>query len=111
MKRYCLALDLIDDPVRIAEYEKIHKNIWPEVKAHILACGIELMELYRAGDRLFMIMETVDDFSFEKMAAKEASDPKLQEWEKFMWTFQKPLPLSKPGEKWVLMNRIFSSSL
>lgn len=110
MKKFCLALDLKDDAERIAEYERIHQNIWPEVKAHIKASGIRLMELYRTGTRLFMIMETDDDFSFEAMAAKEAKDPRLQQWENFMWTFQQALPWAKPGEKWVLMDRIFSST-
>jgi hypothetical protein len=34
MKRYCLALDLKDDPQLIAEYEHWHKaeNGWPEIK-------------------------------------------------------------------------------
>ncbi|WP_336514112.1 L-rhamnose mutarotase [Pollutibacter soli] len=109
MKKFCLALDLKDDAVRIAEYERIHRNIWPEVKEHIQVSGIQLMELYRTGTRLFMIIETDDDFSFEAMAAKEAKDPRLQEWENFMWTFQQPLPWAKSGEKWILMDKIFSS--
>jgi hypothetical protein len=28
-----------------------------------------------------------------------------------MWGFQKPIPWAKPGEKWVLMDRIFKSGL
>ena len=38
MKRYCLALDLIDDPSVIAEYEYWHKaeNGWPEIRKSIL---------------------------------------------------------------------------
>lgn len=32
MKRYVLALDLVDDPTLIAEYEKHHKAVWPGVE-------------------------------------------------------------------------------
>ena len=35
MKRFCLALDLKNDPQLIAEYEAYHKNVWPEIIASI----------------------------------------------------------------------------
>jgi L-rhamnose mutarotase len=35
MKRYCLALDLKDDPALIAEYEVYHRKIWPEIERSI----------------------------------------------------------------------------
>ena len=65
------------------------------------------MEIYRTGNRLFMIMETKDDFSLEEKARMDNSNPKVQEWEQFVWKFQRPLPWSKPGEKWILMDKIF----
>jgi len=109
MKRYCLALDLIDDPKLIEEYEQWHKteSIWPEIKSSISSAGITDMQIYRTGNRLFMIMETTDDFSGEKKAAMDAANPKVQEWEKLMWKFQQPLPWAKEGEKWILMDKIF----
>ena len=109
MKRYCLAVDLVDHPDLITEYEHWHKseNAWPEIKKSIFDGGITDMEIYRTGNRLFMIMETSDDFSFEKKSALDAENPKVQEWEKFMWKFQQPLPWAKPGEKWILMDKIF----
>ena|ERR1700712_3474315 len=107
MKRYCLCLDLNNDPKLIEEYEKYHKNVWPEIKKSITDSGIKDMEIYRLSDRLFMIMETDDNFSFEKKAEMDSKNPKVQEWEQLMWKFQKPLPFAKPGEKWVLMEKIF----
>jgi L-rhamnose mutarotase len=105
--RYCYALDLVDDPVLITEYEKHHEKIWPEIRESILAAGITVMDIYRTGNRLFMIMETDDTFSFSRKAEMDASNPKVQEWEKLMWGYQQALPTSRPGEKWVLMNQIF----
>ncbi|HVS93549.1 MAG TPA: L-rhamnose mutarotase [Mucilaginibacter sp.] len=107
MKRYGLALDLKDDPQLIAEYEEYHRAVWPEIKKSILDSGIINMEIYRAGNRLFMVMETDDSFSFDRKAVMDDSNTKVQEWEQLMWKFQQPLPGSKPGEKWVLMDRIF----
>ncbi|MGG9963039.1 L-rhamnose mutarotase [Ferruginibacter sp. SUN106] len=110
MNRYCLALDLVDDPVLIAEYEHWHKteNAWPEIKKSIFDAGIAQMEIYRTGNRLFMIMDTYDSFNFETKAAMDAANPKVQEWEQLMWKYQLALPWAKEGEKWVLMEEIFN---
>jgi len=107
MKRHCLALDLKDDPKLMADYEEYHKNVWPEILLSIREAGVEQMEIYRINNRLFMIMEVNDDFSFEKKQRKDEANGKVQEWEELMWKFQKPLPQAKPGEKWLLMERIF----
>lgn len=109
MKKYCLAVDLIDDPALIAEYENWHKkeNAWPEIMKSITDSGIVNMEIYRTGNRLFMIMETNESFTFEGKAAMDNANPKVQEWEQLMWKFQKQLPWAKKGEKWVLMDKIF----
>jgi|ERR1043166_9069114 len=110
MKRYCLALDLKDDPSLIAEYEAYHQRVWPEILKSIKDAGIEQMEIYRINNRLFMIMEVRDDFSFEQKAAMDLSNKKVQEWEELMWKYQQALPgSSKPGEKWRLMDRIFKT--
>ena len=106
-KRYCLALDLKDDPQLIAEYERYHEKIWPEITKSIREAGIENVEIYRAGTRMFMIIEAGENFSFESKAELDKANPKVQEWEKLMWKFQKPVPEAKPGEKWLLMRRIF----
>ena len=107
MKRYCLALDLVDDPMLVDEYENYHKNVWKEIRASIKDAGILDMEIYRTGNRLFMIMETEDDFSFDKKNAMDSSNPKVQQWEQLMWKYQQVLPTAKEGEKWILMDRIY----
>lgn len=108
MKRYCLALDLKNDAVLIAEYEAYHKRIWPEIEASIRDSGIERMEIYRTGNRLFMIMETKDDFSFDEKSRSDANNKKVQEWEDLMWKYQQALPHAQPGEKWIMMDKIFN---
>lgn len=107
MKRYCFALDLKDDPALIAEYDQYHEASWPENIKAIKDSGITVMDIYRTGNRLFMIMETTDDFSFEKKAEMDKVNSKVQEWEQLMWKYQQALPHAKPGEKWVLMKKIF----
>jgi L-rhamnose mutarotase len=106
-RRYCLALDLKDDPVLIAEYEHHHRHVWPEILDTIRGSGIEDMEIYRVGARLFMVMEVSEDFSFEAKAVADESNPRVQEWEALMWKYQQPLPWAEEGEKWMRMERIF----
>ncbi|GAB3009904.1 L-fucose mutarotase [Niabella terrae] len=108
MKRYCLTVDLKNDPALIREYEAFHQQIWPEIAASIREAGIEAMEIYRVECRLFMIMEVTETFSFEKKAAADLANPRVQDWENLMWKYQQALPFARPGEKWVLMQRIFS---
>ncbi len=108
MKRYCLALDLKNDARLIQEYEAYHQAVWPEILQSIKDAGITGMEIYRAANRLFMIMETVDEFSFEAKTGADAANTKVQEWETLMWKYQQALPTAKPGEKWMLMKKIFS---
>lgn len=109
MKRFCLALDLKDDEQLIAEYEHWHReeNGWPEIKQSILDAHITNLEIYRIGNRLFMIMEVSEEYSVEKKMEMDLNNPKVQEWEQLMWNYQQPLPWAKNGEKWVQMKKIF----
>ena len=107
MKTYCLTLDLKDDPGLIRDYLRHHRQVWPEVIQSIENSGIRSMEIYHVANRLVMTITTTDKFSFEEKARKDASDPRIQEWESLMDQYQKRLPYSDAGEKWVLMNKIF----
>ena len=107
MRRYCLTLDLKDDPALIAEYKRYHQKIWPEITQSIKDAGVENLEIYLLGTRLIMILEAGPKFSFEAKAKADHANPKVREWEELMWRFQRPLPQAKPGEKWLLMERIF----
>jgi len=107
MIRYCLCLDLKNEEELIQAYEAYHKKVWPEILKSIQAAGILQMEIYRFSNRLCMIMETMDNFQFEDKAKADASNEKVQQWEALMWKYQSALPGCKPGEKWVLMNKIF----
>ena len=105
MSRRCFALDLAGDAELIAEYERLHGPgaVWPAVIEHLRATGVEGMEIWRTGDRLFMIAEVSSDYP-----RRVATPPEVDRWEELMWRFQRPLPHAAEGEKWVPMTRIFS---
>lgn len=105
--QFCLALDLKEDAALIAEYKAHHQSVWPEVIKSIKDAGIHLLNIYCVGNRLFMIIEADETFSFEKKETMDAGNHKVQEWEELMWKFQQALPWAKVGQKWMLMEKIF----
>jgi len=107
MQRFCLTLDLRRDPALIAEYIEYHKDGWPEIHASIRDAGVVDMQLFELDGRLFMIMDTEDDFSFERKARMDAANPKVQEWEALMAKFQDVGPNADHGAKWKPMRKIF----
>ena len=107
MKRYCLTLDLKNDPELIRQYEEHHKAVWPEIVRSIKDAGIDNMQIYRYGTRMFMIMEVNGNFDFGNKQQADNSNPKVQEWEELMLNYQQPFTNEPAGVKWVLMDKIF----
>ena len=103
-RRLCFALDLVDSPSKIAEYEQFHQpgRVWPKIVDDIHAQGVEAMEIWRTGDRMVMIATVADDYPRARNVP-----PEYDEWESLMWTFQKALPHAAPGQKWMPMTQIF----
>jgi len=107
MKRYCLALDLVNDPAMISQYIEHHKAVWPEITDSIKKSGIIDMQIFNVADRLFMVIEVEEGFSFEKKNKMDNQNPYVIKWEELMSTYQKILPNALPGEKWILMEKVF----
>lgn len=105
--RHCFALDLINDAELISAYRKHHKKVWPEIVDSIRDSGIVALDIYVVDNRLFMIMDVSEDFSFEAKDVADLNNPKVQKWERLMWKYQQALPRSKPNEKWRKMEHIF----
>jgi L-rhamnose mutarotase len=110
MARLCFALDLNANPELIAEYERWHQEgrIWPDILQSLRSSGIEEAEIFRTHDRLVLVLEVPADFDPDAKAAADAANERVVAWEAMMSKYQKPLPWARPGEKWVLMRRIFS---
>jgi L-rhamnose mutarotase len=103
------ALDLVEDPAMIAEYERHHERIWPELVHAMKAIGVLQQQIFRSGSRLFMIIEVPDDFVWdERFGTYIASTPKAAEWDRLMRKLQRPVPAAKPGEWWSQMSEIYN---
>jgi L-rhamnose mutarotase len=108
-KKLCYACDLVDNPELIEQYKSYHSkdNTWPEINKSIRNAGIVDMEIYILANRLFMIMEVDESYTPERKQMMDASNPKVQEWEKLMWKFQQAPPGAKDNEKWLPMEQIY----
>ncbi|MFY0599474.1 MAG: L-rhamnose mutarotase [Cyclobacteriaceae bacterium] len=109
MRRFCMACDLKDDPALIEEYKAHHEEgkAWPAITKSIKDAGVMDMQIFLTGNRLFMIMEVDDTFSFEEKSKMDAENSEVQKWEDLMWDYQQELPWAPKGEKWILMDQIF----
>jgi L-rhamnose mutarotase len=106
-RRLCFALDLVSDATLIREYCRMHEpgSVWPAVIDHIRAQGVAAMEIWQRGDRLFMIVETADDYP--RSGAIQLNQQENERWEQLMASFQRQLPDACAGEKWSPLRRIF----
>ena len=109
MKRYCQTLSLKDDPQLVEKYIEVHSRVWPEIIEGQHEVGILSMQIYANGRNLFMIVDTVDDFDWERDMARLATLPRQAEWEAYVSQFQGCSPEAKSTEKWQLMTKIFDS--
>eukprot|EP01130_Rhizamoeba_saxonica_P005193 TRINITY_DN207_c0_g1_i2.p1 TRINITY_DN207_c0_g1~~TRINITY_DN207_c0_g1_i2.p1 ORF type:complete len:127 (-),score=27.16 TRINITY_DN207_c0_g1_i2:49-399(-) len=101
-------VNLKDDPELIAAYKQHHQNVWPEVIASLKAIGCHSMNIFLLGRRMFMVCQVDQDFEPSRDFPKYLDlDPKCQEWEDLMTTFQEPVPEAKEGDKWAPMEEVF----
>ena len=107
MKRYCQTLSLVPNEEIIDKYVAAHSQVWPEIMAGQREVGILDMQIYRYGNQLFMICDTVDDFDWERDMARLAELPRQAEWEAFVAQFQGCDPNVPSTDKWHLMEQIY----
>lgn len=107
MKRYCQTLTLVDNPEMIKKYVEAHAHVWPVIQEGIKEVGILDMQIYIKGNRLFMIVDTIDDFDWEKDNARLAKLPMQDKWEAYVAQFQGCDPEAPSTAKWQMMEKIF----
>lgn len=107
MQRFCLALELRPNPALIEEYIEHHKAVPLEIRQSIRDAGVLDMQIYNTGNRLFMIMDTTDDFTLEAKAKMDASNAKVLEWETLMGRFQQVDETANPTTRWQQLTKVF----
>jgi L-rhamnose mutarotase len=108
-KRYCKTLTLPADAALIEQYRRAHAPgaVWPEINQGLREIGVLRMEIYLAGQQLFMLMDTELNFDHDHAMAALAALPRQAEWEAFVGQFQQTAAGSTSDQKWQLMERIY----
>lgn len=105
MKRFGKVLRLREGAE--SEYERMHKEVWPDVVQAIGRAGICNFTIFRYDRWLFCYFELPDQVSAEDAGRQIASNPLCVEWENLMHRLQEPLPESSGLNWWVEMKEIF----
>jgi len=109
LKTYAQALDLVDDPAAISAYEEYHRAVWPEVLDALRGIGIERMEIFRVGTRMFMYFSAPDEFDPERDFQSYTESARCQEWDELMRQYQERVPNAIEGEWWTPMPCVFDT--
>lgn len=109
MKRYCQTLTLVDNPELVERYIDVHRHVWPEIIDGQHQVGIIQMQIYRAGSHLFMLVDTIDTFDWDRDMARLATLPRQAEWEAYVSQFQGCDANATSAEKWQRIEMVFDS--
>lgn len=95
-------------PEKIAEYKRLHADVWPDVLAQIATSNIRNYSIFlKEPENLLFGYWEYHGSDFKVDAARMADDPKTREW----WTLtdpcQEPLTTRKDGEFWSMMEEVF----
>ena len=108
MKSFGMALNLKNDPLAIEKYKSYHQNVWPEVETALKRIGITSLKIFLIGRKLFMYMQTVDDFEPERDFPNYLKDHvRCKQWDELMKTFQEKIPEAGEDEWWALMETVY----
>lgn len=95
-------------PEAIAEYKRLHAEVWPGVLAKIAECNIANYSIFlrEPENLLFAYFEYHgDDLAADQ--ARMAADPTTQEWWQLTDPQQQPLESVPDGQWWAPADEVF----
>ena len=102
--------NLRDDPEAIESYKAYHADTWPEVLEHSRRIGVGKARIFLLGRRLFMYMETTDNFQIpDASRPPEDAHPRVQEWQLLMAGYLERVPEAGPESVWAEMELIHTA--
>jgi len=95
-------------PQHIAEYKRLHADVWPAVLARIRRSNIRNYSIFlREPENLLFGYWEYHGSDFDADMAAIAADPETQRWWRVCGPCQVPLASRQPGEHWAPMPSVF----
>jgi len=88
----------------IADYERDHVAVWPELLAKLREVGISDYSIFRRGQELVLCLRVED---FDRAWDELDRDPVNRRWQEFMSRLFEPVPGIAPGERFAMMKEVF----
>ncbi len=106
MKRYGAVIGLSGEA--IAEYKRLHADVWPAVLEQIRASNIKNYTIFlREPENLLFAYYEYHGTDHAADMAKMAEDPNTQRWWDVCMPIQRPLDTRREGEWWAPMEDVF----
>ena len=95
-------------PETIAEYKRLHADVWPSVLKTIAACNIRNYSIFlKEPENLLFAYFEYHGTDYAADMEKMAADPETQRWWKLCGPMQEPLETRQEGEWWAMMEPVF----
>lgn len=95
-------------PEAIAEYKKLHADVWPEVLAQIRDSNIRNYTIFlREPENVMFGTWEYHGTDFAADMAKMAENEATRRWWEVCGPLQRPLDSRKKGEWWAMMEEVF----
>ena len=95
-------------PEAIAEYKRLHADVWPGVLATISDCNIRNYSIFlKEPENLLFSYFEYHGSDFKADMAKMAACPTTQQWWAICTPMQSPLSVREDGEWWAEMEQVF----
>ena len=90
----------------LAEYTRLHDNIWPEILQLIRDANIRNYTIFFKDDTLYAYFEYAGS-DIEGDWKKMVDSAKMKEWWAICCPLQEPVPTRAPGEWWANMKEVW----
>ncbi|MCA5004722.1 L-rhamnose mutarotase [Sphingobacterium bovistauri] len=104
-----LTAQLVDDPNKRDQYYQYHKDQfeqWPEISKGFCNAGFNDVTMYRNDHQLLLYISYPKGKSFDEINALTTKDnPKVEEWNKLMSTFQRGIQGTAANESWIFYKK------
>ena len=86
------------------EYDREHRQVWPELLAKLKAAGISRYSIFRRDQDLVLVMDVEN---FDAAWDQLAREPINLKWQEKMSAIFEPLAGLRPGERFPMMEEVF----